>query len=531
MAEHKTRIRNITYSLSDLVGTEYIEAVCKAKAFLEDRDSEEFLEIANEKVEFFPSGFASKIDQLVDYTGKKICSTDFESSSGAGTHAFNIATKKEMAPLSAFGFTRVGENGRAYLTSKSEHYHVPLGHSFPGYRLIENALKLGIPNATHNNTRGHITRLLETELIRIVNGIKKEDKKGLKRVLESSDPDIINRVLNLETGSIAVEAAIKMMLSRFFRLNITFPEPEYYGLTPVFIVIADNEGGKEANYHGTTLIAQLLRGMWPDIIENLDTNDILKIQQVRINDIDDFREKTEKFNTGKYKIAGFLHEIILMNYGGVKLNQDYLREAYRICQGKDIPVLVDEIQSCLWSPEFFSFIEYGLKPDFVSVGKGFPGGQYPASKLLTSSAMDNLDLFGALVTNGQEELASLSYLITMAFSEANKEYSIILGDYYENEIRTLGLAFRDIITKVEGSRHLTTIFFSSADRTVAFASFLNERCIDISAQTYKADCPPSALTKIPLISTFKMVDFIIKNMHDALVEIKNQMYSNNPVSS
>ena len=531
MAEHITMIRNITLSLSDLVGTEYIEAVCKAKAFIEDRDFEEFLEIANEKVEFFPSGFASKIDRLVDYTGKKICSTDFESSSGAGTNAFNMATKKEMAPLSAYGFTRIGENGRAYLTSKSEHYHVPLGHSFPGYRLIENALKLGIPNATHNNTRGHITRLLETELIRIVNGIKKADKKGLNCVIESSDPNIINRVLNLETGSIAVEASIKMMLSRFFRLNITSPEPRYYGLTPVFIVIADNEGGKEANYHGTNLIAQLFRGMWPDLLENLEANDIINVQQVRINDIDDFREKAEKFNTGKYKIAGFLHEIILMNYGGIKLDQDYLRLAYRICQEKDIPVLVDEIQSCLWSPEFFIFIEYGLKPDFVSVGKGFPGGQYPASKLLTTSAMDNLDLFGALVTNGQEELASLSYLITIAFSEANKEYSIVLGDYYENEVRKLGLTFRDIITKVEGSRHLTTIFFNSADRTVDFASFLNERCIDISAQTYKADCPPSALTKIPLISTFKMVDFVIKNMHDALVEIKNKVYTNNSVST
>jgi 4-aminobutyrate aminotransferase-like enzyme len=465
MTEQKTRIQNITLSLSDLVGNEYIKAVCKVKAFLENRDIEEFLEIANEKVEFFPSDFQKKIDRFVDYTGKNICSIDFESSSGAGTKAFNSAFKKEMAPLSACGFTRIGEDGRAYLTAKSEHYHVPLGHNFPGYRLIENAVKLGIPNATHNNTRGHITRLLETELIRIVNGIKKADKKGLNRVLESSDPNIINRVLNLETGSIAVEASIKMMLSRFFRLNKTSPKPKYYGLTPVFIVIADDEGGKEANYHGTTLITQFLRGMWPDLLENMEEN--------------------------------------------------------------DIPVLIDEIQSCLWSPEIFTFIEYGLKPDFVSVGKGFPGGQYPASKLLSTSAMDNLDLFGALVTNGQEELASLTYLITMAFAEANKEYSIALGDYYEDQVRKIGLEFGNIITKVEGSRHLTSIFFNSADRTVDFASFLNERCIDISAQTYKADCPPSALTKIPLISTFKMIDFIIDNMRDALVKINNQVYSNN----
>ena len=35
---------------------------------------------------------------------------------------------------------------------------------------------------------------------------------------------------------------------------------------------------------------------------------------------------------------------------------------------------------------------------------------YPASKILTSAAFDSLSQFGALVTNGQEELASLAYL-------------------------------------------------------------------------------------------------------------------------
>ena len=50
------------------------------------------------------------------------------------------------------------------------------------------------------------------------------------------------------------------------------------------------------------------------------------------------------------------------------------------------PVMVDEIQSCIWSPELFLFREFGLEPDFVSVGKGFPGGQYPASRILTTAS-------------------------------------------------------------------------------------------------------------------------------------------------
>lgn len=61
---------------------------------------------------------------------------------------------------------RVGEDGKLYLIGKSEHYHASLGHRFNGYRLIDNARKLGIVNATHNNTRGYITRLMEREVIR-----------------------------------------------------------------------------------------------------------------------------------------------------------------------------------------------------------------------------------------------------------------------------------------------------------------------------------------------------------------------------
>ena len=50
--------------------------------------------------------------------------------------------------------------------ASGEHYHVPLGHEFPGFALLDVARTLGISNATHNNTRGHITRRLEEALVR-----------------------------------------------------------------------------------------------------------------------------------------------------------------------------------------------------------------------------------------------------------------------------------------------------------------------------------------------------------------------------
>ena len=512
----KSSIRSPLLSLSDLLGREYTTAVCAARAFTSSEDVKKLVSIADEKEDFYPKNFENRVDELVGSVGKQVCPGFKTSSCGATTNAFVKASKFAMAPLSGYGFIRIGEDGRAYLVSKSEHYHASLGHGFPGYRLIEKAKRLGIANITHNNTRGHITRLLEEELVRVANGIARTDRKKLESVLTSKEQHVLNRVINLETGSLAVEAALKMMLARFFKLDKIIPDPAYADRIPVFLVIADNEGGKEANYHGTTILTQIMRGLWPGMYDKMQERELFVVQPVRINDGDHFEELVGRFDTGKYKIAGFFHELILMNYGAIRLEESFLQRAYQLCRDHDIPTCVDEIQSCIWSPELFQFREYGLQPDFVSVGKGFPGGQYPASRILTTAQMDILNQFGALVTNGQEELASLAYLITMEFAQANAEHTSEVGTYYEQELNALAKRHSRWIDRIEGQRHLSSIFFNEEDKAVQFIRYLNDLCIDISAHTYKPNCPPSALTKLPLTATPKMVDFLIKQMDQAL---------------
>jgi acetylornithine/succinyldiaminopimelate/putrescine aminotransferase len=514
-------MKNISKSLRDLVGTEYISAVCEAQAFLTGENQSKFEAIADEKVDFFPASFQVRIDDLLGSISEKVSNGLQNSSKGAAVASFASAQHDEMAPLAGLGPIRIGENGNAYLAGKSEHYHASLGHHFPGYRLIENAKRIGVCNVTHNNTRGYITRILERELIRIANGLDKTDVAGLESALASEEDHVLNRVTNLETGSLAVEAALKMMLARFYCLDSTYELPKYAGKIPVFLVMADNDGGKQANYHGTTVLTQILRGMWPGFAEKLEAAGCFKVVPVKINDIDFFTEVVNQYDQGEYKVAGFFHELVLMNYGGIKLSQDFVSASHLMCQERDIPVMVDEIQSCMWSPELFMFKEYECKPDFVSVGKGFPGGQYPASKILTTAAMDSLNQFGALVTNGQEELASLSYLITMEFAEGNSRETSEIGQYYNAEATKLVAEYPEILEKLEGEAHMTTFVFKSADLTNKFTAYLNkECCIDVSAQTYKADCPPVALTKLPLISSRNTIDFVIARMTEALEKLK-----------
>jgi 4-aminobutyrate aminotransferase-like enzyme len=507
--------KELALSLADIVGTEYVEAVCAARAFAEGRAAGDLLAEARRKVDLLPRSLLRRVDELVPLVGTKVTGGLSRSARGAGSRGFREASKTAPAPLTGLGCLRVGEDGRLYLASKAEHYHLSLGHSFPGYRLLETARVLGIPNSTHNNTRGHITRVLEEELVAAANGAVRGTPE-MERILAADQGRALNRVINLETGSLVVEAAVKMVLARFYRFEKGQPAPRYSGRVPVILVLGDYEGGTGANYHGTTTITQVMRGLWPELGAKLEAVKGLLVRPVAINDIADFERALSQWDTGEHKVAAFFHEIVLMNYGAVRLEQGYLRRAYELCRERDVPVVADEIQSCIWSPELFHFREYGLEPDMVSVGKGFPGGEYPAARIIATPEVDGLAQFGALVTNGQEEIASLAFLVTMAWARANREFTSAVGEQYEAGLKELARRHSGLVEKMEGRRHLASLFFRQTEKVVKFVAALTAAGIDISVQSYKAKCPPSCLTKLPLVATPKVVEFLIGRMDEAL---------------
>ncbi len=505
-------LKNLKLSLAGMLGSDYIDKVIEANCFFDEAKREEFKKAGYEEVEFYPDVKRDSNSKLAERIGEKVIDSFENDNMGANSTAFQKAFNKNSAPVSGRGCYRIGEDGRIYFVGKSEHYHSSLGHGFDGYKLIDNARKLNILNATHNNTRGYITRLLERELIKAANGAESEAE--LAEVLASTKPHVLNRVISLETGSLAVEAAIKMMLNRFY--EIQGKSVKYADRIPVFFVMGDYSGGTEANYHGTTIFAQTLRNMWNDFYKKEEAGEVYKVVPVKINDIDDFKKKIEEYNKPPYKTAGFMHEIVLMNYGGILLEKAYLQAAHALCREYDTPTLVDEIQSCVWYKELFLFKKYELTPDFVIIGKGFSGGESPASKVITTAEMDTLIQFGALVTNGQEELASLAYLITMKFVQFNGIEIEENQAYFFNALCTLAEKYPDKVKSGEGLGYLAAIVFNSLDLAKQFAIKVNEQCIDVSAQTYKLHCPAAVLLKLPLIVSKEELDILIKKFETIL---------------
>lgn len=512
-------LKNITRSLADILGKEYTEAIKNVAVNVNGMDAAEVDALINEKVDFLPADYVKRGNDLIAKTGEQIVPAFNDAMEGAPTESFRKATKLAAAPIGGLGCARIGQDGRVYFAAKSEHYHIPLGHNFPAYKLITNARKLGILNATHNNTRGYITRLAERQIIAYANGVVGDNAK-LEEILASKESKVLNRVINLETGSLAVEAGIKMILTRFYRLDVNSAAPKYEGKIPVFFVMEDNKEGLEANYHGTTIFAQTLRGMWPDFYAKCNENEIYRIVSVKKNDLKDFEEKIKKYNTGKYKTAAFMHEIILMNYSGIRLTEEFLQGAYKLCKESDTLTMSDEIQSCMWYEGCFLFKKYGLHPDFVIIGKGFPGGEYPASKVITTYETDSLSQFGALVTNGQEELASLAYLLTMEFVGNNGAEIEEMGALIEEGLAKIATEYPEVLNAPEGKGHLSAIHFKTVEKAAEFTKVMNEMCVDVSAQLYKADCPPAVLLKLPLVVNETIIEIFFKQIREGLGKLK-----------
>ena len=84
----------------------------------------------------------------------------------------------------------------------------------------------------------------------------------------------------------------------------------------------------------------------------------------------------------------------------------------------------------------------------------------------------------------------------------------------------LTLAYPDVLTGAEGLGYLASLQFADAQQAGIFAKKLTGRCIDTSAQLYKANCPPAALFKLPIILQDPDLELLEANIRTVLEEMK-----------
>ncbi|MEG9476080.1 aspartate aminotransferase family protein [Mannheimia indoligenes] len=107
-------------------------------------------------------------------------------------------------------------------------------------------------------------------------------------------------------------------------------------------------------------------------------------EYVPANDIDAL---TARLQTND--VCGVLVEVVQGEGGVCSLDNDYLQAVQTLCQEKDLIFIIDEVQTGIGrTGTLFSYEQFGLKPDVVTLAKGLGGG-LPIGAFLLGERVEN----------------------------------------------------------------------------------------------------------------------------------------------
>ena len=203
-------------------------------------------------------------------------------------------------------------------------------------------------------------------------GLAHEPAYVLAEKLVRITPDGLNRVFFSESGSVAVEVAMKMAVQYWInhgqprRTKFICFKNSYHGDTLGAMSLADPEHGMHTIFH--------------DYVPRQYVLDIPRDEY----SLDEFRDVMESGIDDT--VAGLIIEPLVQGAGGMKFySADVLEEIYRVCKANNILFIADEIMTGFGrTGTMFACEQAGITPDIMCVGKALTGGMISLAATLAT---------------------------------------------------------------------------------------------------------------------------------------------------
>ncbi|WP_157037854.1 adenosylmethionine--8-amino-7-oxononanoate transaminase [Photobacterium aquae] len=270
-----------------------------------------------------------------------------------------------VSPLPCYPVSRADgvyltlEDGRKIIDGMSSWWSTIHGYNHPD---LNNAAKAQIDQMSHV----------------MFGGITHQPAVELCKKLIDITPSTLQHVFLADSGSVAVEVALKMALQYWHSKGQRRPKfltvrHGYHGDTFAAMSVTDPDNSMHSLYKGFLpehIFAESPQGGF--------------FEPWQEQDIEDFKEK---ITTHSQEIAAVIIEPIVQGAGGMRIyHPTFLSKVRQLCDQHGILLIVDEIATGFGrTGKLFACEHAGITPDIMCLGKALTGGYMTLSATLTTS--------------------------------------------------------------------------------------------------------------------------------------------------
>ncbi len=268
-------------------------------------------------------------------------------------------------------------------------------------------------------------------------GLTHEPAICLAKKLIDITCDKLQHVFFADSGSIAVEVAIKMALQYWHAQGLSKKNKlltvrnGYHGDTFATMAVCDPVTGMHDKFSET--LNQHFFAEAPSC--HTTTNGI----ETNIQSLQHILEKNHQI------IAAVIIEPIVQGTGGMRFYcPEYLQQLRKLCDTYDVLLILDEIATGFGrTGTLFAYEQANIEPDILAIGKSLTGGYMTLAATLTSKKVaEEISADGSgVLMHGPTFMAN-----PLACSVANASIDLLLESPWQQRITTISLQMKKELT-------------------------------------------------------------------------------------